>query len=435
MTRSYEDSSSLQDGVEIMAHRTSLNTHYREILFDRLRPAIDRYLVLEIRRERVLQDTFDQLWRRQTRELLRPLKIRLGEQDGEFGFDLGGVQQEFFRLVCADALNPDYGIFTIDDKTHMAWFVPGSIEPDWKFQLVGLLFSLAVFNGLTLPITFPKALYRKLLGKPVTETYHIADGWPDIASGLDRLLDWDERDGLIEDIFCLTYSYTTEAYGEHITPEMKPFSHLSRWPQFPSSATEPSPSASNPNPDSFPMVTSDNRADYVSDHIRYLTGITVSRQFSAFACGFHACLHPKALSLLNPSLLQSIVEGVQEINIPELRSYTRYIDWDADHPTVKDFWSIVSSYDDNMKRKLLEFVTASDRVPVGGMKNMQFTVQRNGVEEGENGRLPTSYTCYGTLLLPEYTGGDVEKGEKSAKEVLRERLGMALENSKGFGNM
>ena len=90
---------------------------------------------------------------------------------------------------------------------------------------------------------------------------------------------------------------------------------------------------------------------------------------------------------------------------------------------MKDFWSIVKRYDDRMKRKLLEFVTASDRVPVGGMKNLQFVIQRNGEEEGSGGHLPTAYTCYGTLLLPEYRD----------KEVLKDRLAMALENAQGFG--
>jgi ubiquitin-protein ligase E3 A len=32
----------------------------------------------------------------------------------------------------------------------------------------------------------------------------------------------------------------------------------------------------------------------------------------------------------------------------------------------------------DQKRKLLLFVTASDRVPVGGLKELTFYVQRNG---------------------------------------------------------
>lgn len=66
-------------------------------------------MVLEISRQNVLEDTFNAIWRREEREIMRPLKIRLGEEGGEEGLDSGGVQQEFFRLAIAAALDPDYG--------------------------------------------------------------------------------------------------------------------------------------------------------------------------------------------------------------------------------------------------------------------------------------------------------------------------------------
>ena len=66
-------------------------------------------LVLEIRRDNILTDALNQLWRREKRELLRPLKVRMGMDEGEEGVDLGGVQQEFFRIAIGEALNPDYG--------------------------------------------------------------------------------------------------------------------------------------------------------------------------------------------------------------------------------------------------------------------------------------------------------------------------------------
>lgn len=431
MSRSFEEPTSLQHKVAAIADRSGIGQHHREVLSDWLRAAGARYLILDIRRSSVLEDAFDQLWRREERELLRPLKVHLGESTGEEGFDSGGVQQEFFRLAIAEALNPDYGAFTVDERTRMAWFMPGSMEDEWKFELVGLLVSLAVYNGLTLPVTFPKALYRKLLGEPVTELHHIEDGWPDLASGLTSLLEWDEKDGLIEDVFARTYEFSVSALGQHITREMKPPSddphQEEQWPQFAKTVSQasctPAPQEGNPSEEDAPLVTSANRNAYVSDYIRYLTDVSVRPQYEAFARGFHTCLHPKSLSLLTPSLLQSVVEGVQEIDVSELRRYARYVGWDASHRTVRDFWSIVKRYDEPMKRKLLEFVTASDRVPVGGVKNIMFIVQRNGEENDPAGRLPTSYTCYGTLLLPEYRD----------KEMLRERLAMALENAQGFG--
>ncbi|KAI0174527.1 HECT-domain-containing protein [Pestalotiopsis sp. NC0098] len=422
MSRSFEESSSLQTRISAIIAMDSLVTdaHQKGVLQDLLKVASAKYLILDIGRKTVIRDAFDQLWRRQERELLRPLKVHLGEDAGEEGFDSGGVQQEFFRLAMAEAMNPDYGAFTIDERTWMTWFQPGLLQPEWKYELVGLLVSLAVFNGLTLPITFPKALYMKILGEPVTELHHISDGWPDLASGLTNLLEWNESDGAVEDIFARTYEFSVDVLGQPVsrqmgTPESDP------WPQFsqyPSDTT-----LASGNPEDAPLVTADNREAYVSDYIRYLTDVSIAPQYEAFARGFRACLHPKSLQLLTPTLLQSIVEGTQEIDIGELRRATRYTGWDASHRTIRDFWSIVKRYDDNMKRKLLEFVTASDRVPVGGTRNIQFHIQKNGAEEGADGHLPTAYTCYGILLLPEYQD----------KEVLRERLGMALENAQGFG--
>jgi hypothetical protein len=445
MSRSYEEASSARSRMPELRHlsvvsmpispsRVVENPAYVSILRDMLKTASAKYLVLDVRRDNVIKDVFDQLWRREERELTRPLKVHLGEEGGEEGFDSGGVQQEFFRLAVAEALNPDFGIFTVDDRTRMAWFSPGSLEPDWKYELVGLLVSLALFNSLTLPITFPKALYRKLLGEPVTELHHIADGWPDLASGLTTLLEWDEKDGAVEDIFARTYEYSISAFDQPISRIMKSepaedeavdYLADSDWPQL-SKIHQGSTDAARlaqENPSDAPLVTHANRNAYVTDYIRYLTTVSIAPQYEAFARGFRACLHPKSLQLLTSSLLQSLVEGVQDIDIPDLQRHARYVGWDSGHRTVRHFWDIVRKYDDGMKRKLLEFVTASDRVPVGGMKNLQFVVQKNGEEEGEQGHLPTAYTCYGTLLLPEYKN----------KEVLRERLAMALENAQGFG--
>ncbi|KAF4972093.1 hypothetical protein FSARC_1233 [Fusarium sarcochroum] len=423
MSRMFEESSSLKTRMSAIVDPGSLitNPHHKMVLQDLLRTASSKYLVLEIGRQNVARDAFDQLWRREKRELLRPLKVHLGENSGEEGFDSGGVQQEFFRLAIAECLDPGYGAFTVDERTRMAWFAPGSLTEDWKYELVGLLMSLALYNGLTLPITFPKALYRKLLGKPVEELHHIADGWPDLASGLTTLLEWDEKDGLVEDIFARTYEFSVSTLGTIVTREMR-MDHDGAWPKAASDLKDVAPPHMD-NPDDAPLVTNDNRDDYIIDYIRYLTDVSIRRQYLAFERGFSSCLDKKSLSLLSPSTLQSLVEGVQEIDISELKRYARYVGWDTSHRTIKDFWSIVKRYDERMKQRLLEFVTSSDRVPVGGMKNLQFVIQKNGEEDGTGGHLPTAYTCYGTLLLPEYRD----------KEVLRERLGMALENAQGFG--
>jgi hypothetical protein len=67
------------------------------------------YLVLNVRREDPLYDTLHQLWGLEKRMLLKPLKVKMGQHEGEVGADHGGVTYEFFRVVLSEAFNPDYG--------------------------------------------------------------------------------------------------------------------------------------------------------------------------------------------------------------------------------------------------------------------------------------------------------------------------------------
>lgn len=98
------------DAVLQLRRKTMPHLHIQDVVYldSRLRAAQDHYIVLKINRQSVLSDAFDQLWHRERRELLRPLRVRMGIDEGEIGHDLGGVQIEFFKLVCQEAFNPAY---------------------------------------------------------------------------------------------------------------------------------------------------------------------------------------------------------------------------------------------------------------------------------------------------------------------------------------
>ena len=94
----------------IASNHNLINSKQRwERLVEQMRTGTSLFLVLEIRRTNVLIDTFNSLWRREERELMRPLRLRLGEDGGEEGMDAGGVQQEYFGLAIAEALDANYG--------------------------------------------------------------------------------------------------------------------------------------------------------------------------------------------------------------------------------------------------------------------------------------------------------------------------------------
>lgn len=320
----------------------------------------------------------------------------------------------------------------------MSWFQPCALEPPYKFELLGLLTSLAVYNGLTLPITFPKALYRKLLGLAVTDLGHIRDGWPDLARGLSDLLTWTNGD--VEEIFMRSYEFVMDAPGSTLSVNMERVGREDRWPMIGNAlgkskvktasfridrssdnpremedsdvahsplkginesttserpdqvqeqaftaqfrTPEPPRSRTNSTVSEACLVNNSNRGQYVNDYIFWLTDKSIRPQYEAFARGFYTCLDRKALSIFTPEALQSVVEGIQEIDIDGLERCARYDDgYNASHRVVKDFWHVVRQYSPEKKRQLLEFVTASDRVPVNGISTILFVIQRNGTDD------------------------------------------------------
>ena len=296
----------------------------------------------------------------------------------------------------------------------MAWFQPCSLEPLYKFELLGILTSLAVYNGLTLPVTFPLALYRKLLDLPVTSLEHIEDGWPVLARGLRQLQDWTGDD--VEDAFFLSYVFEVQAPDRTISVDLEELDRDGDWDRaltvdIPPKTTEPdsqnssAPAATNPSsntgtkvpaPTKTPstssspspslfepsMVTSTNRHQYISDYIHFLTHQSILPQYTAFARGFFTLLPPLAVqTLFTPTLLQQLVEGIQTIDVAELEQTATYQNCSPEEEFVQWFWLVVRDFDDLQVRQLLEFVTSSDRVPVNGIGSINFTIQKNGDED------------------------------------------------------
>ncbi|KAJ5267177.1 hypothetical protein N7478_009985 [Penicillium angulare] len=468
MSKYYEAAMTTTRHVTQTAYSNTITIADDSSLLQRMKISMSTYFVLNVRRDNILTDSLNQLWRREKRELMRPLKVQMGMDEGEEGMDHGGVQQEYFRVLMAEALNPSYGMFTMDTRHHLSWPRPCPLEPLYKFELIGLLMSIAVYNGLTLPVNFPVAFYRKLLGLKVKKLDHIRDGWPELTQGLDMLLSW--NDGDVGDVFMRTYEFSFESFGGIENVDMQKVGRDAVWPKPPKAAGgSPAPKnsayinaphyfdalqevpssmaveASTPTPlsgteettkpasgssplqspsppsDEAPLVTNLNRHHFVKDYIFWLTDKSIRPQFDAFVRGFYTCLDRSALSIFTPEALKAVVEGLQTIDIDELQNHARYEGgFEPRHRVIRDFWSVVHGYSDEKKAKLLEFVTATDRVPVNGISTIMFVIQKNGVGDE---RLPTSLTCFGRLLLPEY----------SSKEALAAKLDKAIDNSRGFG--
>jgi len=78
------------------------------------------------------------------------------------------------------------------------------------------------------------------------------------------------------------------------------------------------------------------------------------------------------------------------------------------------------SFDVNQRRRFLQFLTGSPRLPVGGLRNMRpkFTIQPKTNLDCPDHYLPSVNTCFLFLKLPEY----------SSEDITREKLLLAMDN-------
>lgn len=217
----------------------------------------------------------------------------------------------------------------------------------------------------------------------------------ELRRGLKQLLDYEGND--VEDIFCLTFELNwMDEMGEEQRLELIP-------------------DGANIE------VTNANREEYVLRYVRWILVDSIRSQWDAFQTGVMHVMEDSSLDLFLPEELELLVVGTPFLDFDALEENTKYEGgYDKESEVVKNFWKFVKEADEDSQVKLLKFVTASIKAPIGGLGKMDFVIQRSA----DSDQLPTSHTCFNTILLPDY-GADYEK--------LAKLLGRAILECEGFG--
>ncbi|XP_064630554.1 probable E3 ubiquitin-protein ligase HECTD2 isoform X2 [Lineus longissimus] len=359
------------------------------------------FLNLTVRRSHLVSDSLNEIARKQ-HDLKKKLKVTFS---GEPGLDMGGLTKEWFLLLVRQIFQPEYGMFTYDKTSRVFWFSTTVCENYQEFNLVGVLMGLAVYNSIILDIHFPACCYKKLLS-PAVVPYNnpratvgvtnvtlddLEEVLPDLVKGLRDLLAYE---GDVEDDFGLTFQISITEYGNSKTHVLKPGGETIN-------------------------VTNKNRREYVNLYSDWLLNKSVYPQFQAFYHGFHSVCASNALIMLRPEEVETLVCGCPNLDLDDLRKVTQYDGYTVNDSLIKHFWEICLAFPVELQKKLLLFTTGSDRVPIGGMMEMQFKITR--VENTD--MLPVSHTCFNQLVLPHY----------KTKKVLKQKLTIAIQNAEGFG--
>ncbi|KAI0884744.1 uncharacterized protein GGS22DRAFT_164258 [Annulohypoxylon maeteangense] len=387
----------------------------REAFFDSIltHKNYAQYLVLSIRRDCLVEDSLKKVSEvvgSGSEDIKKGLRI---EFQGEEGVDGGGLRKEWFLLLVREVFNPDHGLFVYDEDSRFCYFNPNTFETSDQYFLVGVLLGLAIYNSTILDVAFPPFAFRKLLasapppaiGAPAhsrpTMNYSLddlAEFRPVLAKGLRQLLDFE---GDVQSTFCLDFVIEVEKYGTRV-----------RAPLCPGGETK--------------MVTNANRREYVDLYVRYLLDTSVSRQFEPFKRGFFTVCAGNALTLFRPEEIELLVRGSDEaLDITSLRGVAVYTGWPKNvnprrEPIVQWFWDTFERASPADQRRLLSFITSSDRIPAMGATSLVIRINLLGEDEG---RFPSARTCFNILSLYRYT----------SKARLEECLWRAVNESEGFG--
>jgi len=206
-------------------------------------------------------------------------------------------------------------------------------------------------------------------------------------------------DGDEEDVFCLTFATQSEFLGVVTTHALV-------------------------DGGDAVDVTAENKSEYARRLVHWTLRGAVAKQFESFAQGFWSVVRRDIASLLSAADLERAVVGERALDFAALERGTKYVGgWNASNSAVRRFWRVVlRAFDDAEREALLAFATGSRRAPIGGLGHLQppFVVQRAGPHSA---MLPTSHTCFNTLLLPEYADD----------ATMENRLRLAITQCEGFG--
>jgi len=85
----------------------------------------------------------------------------------------------------------------------------------------------------------------------------------------------------------------------------------------------------------------------------------VEHAFAAFNSGFHHVCGSKVLELFHPGELMAMVIGNQNYDFTEFEKQAEYKgDYAAEHPVIKNFWSVFHELSLEQKKKFLSKTSA-----------------------------------------------------------------------------
>ncbi|XP_016955608.1 E3 ubiquitin-protein ligase Nedd-4 isoform X7 [Drosophila biarmipes] len=355
---------------------------------------------IRIRRTSILEDSYRIISSVTKTDLLKT-KLWV-EFEGETGLDYGGLAREWFYLLSKEMFNPYYGLFeysAMDNYTLQINNGSGLCNEEHLsyFKFIGRIAGMAVYHGKLLDAFFIRPFYKMMLQKPI-DLKDMESVDTEYYNSLMWIKENDPR--ILELTFCLD----EDVFGQKSQHELKP---------------------GGANID----VTNDNKDEYIKLVIEWRFVARVKEQMSSFLDGFGSIIPLNLIKIFDEHELELLMCGIQNIDVKDWRENTLYKgDYHMNHIIIQWFWRAVLSFSNEMRSRLLQFVTGTSRVPMNGFKELygsngpqMFTIEKWGTPNN----FPRAHTCFNRLDLPPYEG----------YLQLKDKLIKAIEGSQGFAGV
>ncbi|XP_031314027.1 NEDD4-like E3 ubiquitin-protein ligase WWP2 isoform X2 [Camelus dromedarius] len=379
------------------AYDRSFRWKYHQFRFLCHSNALPSHVKISVSRQTLFEDSFQQIMNMKPYDLRRRLYIIMR---GEEGLDYGGIAREWFFLLSHEVLNPMYCLFEYAGKNNYCLQInpASSINPDHLtyFRFIGRFIAMALYHGKFIDTGFTLPFYKRMLNKrPTLKDLESID--PEFYNSIV----WIKENNLEECGLELYFIQDMEILGKVTTHELKEGGESIR-------------------------VTEENKEEYIMllTDWRFTRG--VEEQTKAFLDGFNEVAPLEWLRYFDEKELELMLCGMQEIDMSDWQKNTIYRHYTKNSKQIQWFWQVVKEMDNEKRIRLLQFVTGTCRLPVGGFAEL---IGSNGPQKfcidkvGKETWLPRSHTCFNRLDLPPY----------KSYEQLKEKLLYAIEETEGFG--
>uniref|UniRef100_A0A673N1Z8 E3 ubiquitin-protein ligase n=1 Tax=Sinocyclocheilus rhinocerous TaxID=307959 RepID=A0A673N1Z8_9TELE len=374
--------------------------------------ALGSHVKITVSRQTLFEDSFQQIMNFKPYDLRRRLYIIFR---GEEGLDYGGLAREWFFLLSHEVLNPMYCLFEYAGKSNYCLQInPAStINPDHLsyFCFIGR-FILRHTQTHTLTDThsdthtqthshfidtgFSLPFYKRMLNKKL-----ILKDLESIDPEFYNSLIWIRDNNIEECGLEMYFSVDMEILGKITSHDLI-------------------------EDGADVLVTEENKEEYIGLMAEWRFSRGVESQTKAFLDGFNEVVPLQWLQYFDEKELEVMLCGMLEVDLQDWQRNTVYRHYTRNSKQIIWFWQLVKEVDNEVRLRLMQFVTGTCRLPLGGFAELmgsngpqKFCIEKVGKETW----LPRSHTCFNRLDLPPY----------KSYEQLKEKLLFAIEETEGFG--